>query len=42
LTPDVIVRVTSKDVAEGRDPEVAAVRKLVTRASDGPRRGIQR
>jgi len=42
LTPDVIVRVTSKDVAEGRDPEVAAVRKLVTRASDGPRRGNQR
>ena len=38
LTPDIIVRVTSTDIAEGRDPEVAAVRKLVTRASGGPGR----
>jgi len=33
LTPDVIVRLTSDDVAQGRDPEVAAVRRLVARAS---------
>jgi len=32
LTPDVIVRVTSDDVAQGRDLEVAAVRKLTPRA----------
>jgi hypothetical protein len=33
LTPDVTVRLTSDDVARGRDPEVAAVRRLVARAS---------
>ena len=32
LTPDVIVHVTPEDVARGRDPEVAAVRKLVARS----------
>jgi hypothetical protein len=36
LTPDVTVRVTPKDIAEGRDPAVAAVRKLVTQASVRP------
>jgi len=39
LTPDVTVRLTAKDIAEGRDPEVAAVRKLVTPASVRPGRG---
>ena len=43
LTPDVTVRVTPRDIAEGRDPELAAVRELLTRASAGPRpRGDQR
>jgi hypothetical protein len=35
LTPDVVVRVTPDDVARGRDPEVAAVRTLLARASRG-------
>ena len=39
LTPDVAVRVTPEDIAEGRDPEVAAIRKLVAGAPTGPARG---
>jgi C-terminal processing protease CtpA/Prc len=39
LTPDVVVHVTPKDVAQGRDPEAAAVRALLTRGSDDRSRG---
>ena len=42
LTPDVVVHATPDDIAHGRDPEVATVRKLQARASRGRSRQVNR